>query len=266
MRNLCARAGVAKIFTSGYHSQRNGMVEMFNRTMAADLAKTILCEESWPEHVATCAFRYNDNEHSATGETPYCALFGVDLFEFEAGINPRMRRDDEPEDLAVRLAEIHEQLYDESLSARNAAGRVYDRVVKEKSFVVGERVFVFHAPRLIEEGRKLLLPWMGPYVVTEKLPEVAYLVDRSGHTSRVHVNRLTRMDPGVEETQKPMDGMFPDSCRPLRKLLGYDAEGKRFKVRSKVRNGYIWTKESNLPDVIVRAYKLDHLDCLPEAE
>jgi Integrase zinc binding domain/Integrase core domain len=47
MRNLCARAGVAKIFTSAYHPQCNGMVERFNRTMAADLAKTILCEESW---------------------------------------------------------------------------------------------------------------------------------------------------------------------------------------------------------------------------
>jgi hypothetical protein len=41
------------------------------------------------------------------------------------------------------------------------------------------------------------------------------------------------MDPGVEETQDPMAGMFPDSRRLLRKLMGYDAEGKRFKVRSK---------------------------------
>jgi hypothetical protein len=74
------------------------------------------------------------------------------------------------------------------------------------------------------------------------------------------------MDPGVEETQDPMAGMFPDSRRLLRKLMGYDAEGKRFKVRSKGRNGYIWTKESNLPDIIVTAYKLDHQDCLPETE
>jgi hypothetical protein len=108
---------------------------------------------------------------------------------------------------------------------------------------------------------------MGPYVMTEKVSEVAYLVeDRSGHTSRVHVNRLTRMDPGVEETQDPMVGKFPDSRRLLRKLMVYDAKRKRFKGRSKGRNGYIWSKDSNLPDVIVRAYKLDHQDCLPEAE
>jgi transposase InsO family protein len=118
---MCARAGVVKIFTSGCHPQCNGMVERFNRTMAADLAKTILCEESWPEHVAACDFRYN-NAHSATMETPYRAMFGVDCFEFDAGINLRMRLNDEAEDLAVRLAEIHERLYDKSLSARNATG------------------------------------------------------------------------------------------------------------------------------------------------
>jgi hypothetical protein len=182
MRNLRARAGVAKIFTSGYHPQCNGMVERFNRTMAADLAKTILREESWPEYEATCVFTYNNSVHSATGETPYRAMFGVDCFEFDAGINLWMGLDDEPEDLALRLAEIHERLHDKSLSARNAAGRVYDRAVKETSFAIGERVFVFHPPGLIEEGRKVLPPWMGPYVVTEKLSEVAYLAIRPGYT------------------------------------------------------------------------------------
>jgi hypothetical protein len=214
-----------------------------------------------------CVFRYNNSVHSATGEMPYRAMFGVDCFEFDAGINLRMCLNDEPEDLAVRLAEVHERLYDKSLSARNAAGRVCDRAVNDTSFAVDERVFVFHPPGLIEEGRKLVPPWLGPYVVKERLADVAYLVeDRSCQTSRVHVNRLTRMDPGVEETQDPMAGMFPDSRRLLRKLLGYDAVGKRFKVGSKGRNGFICTKESNLPDVIVKAYKLDHHACLPEAE
>jgi hypothetical protein len=59
--------------------------------------------------------------------------------------------------------------------------------VKETSFAVGERVYLFHPPGLIEEGRKLVPPWLGPYVVKETLADVAYLVeDRSGQTSRVH--------------------------------------------------------------------------------
>jgi hypothetical protein len=63
------------------------------------------------------------------------------------------------------------------------------------------------------------------------------------------------MDPGVEETLNPMDGMYSDSRRLLRKLMGYGTVGKRLKVRSKGRYGFIWTKECNLPDVMVKAYK-----------
>jgi Integrase zinc binding domain/Integrase core domain len=107
MRNLYARAGVSKIFTSPYLPQCKGMIERFNRTLSTDLSRTILCEDSWPEYVSTCVFRYNNSVHSATGETPYRAMFGVDCFEFDAGINLRLRLDDEPDDLAARLAEVH---------------------------------------------------------------------------------------------------------------------------------------------------------------
>jgi hypothetical protein len=120
---------------------------------------------------------------------------------------------------------------------------------------------------LIEEGRKFVPPWLGPYVIKERLAGVAYLVeDRIGRTSRVHVNRWTRMGTGVEETQDPMAGMFLDSRLLFWKLLGYDAVGKRFEVRSKRCNSFIWTKETTLPDVIVKAYMLDHQTCLPEAK
>jgi hypothetical protein len=63
------------------------------------------------------------------------------------------------------------------------------------------------------------------------------------------------MDPGVEETLDPMDGMYSDSRRLLRKLMGYGAVGKRLEVQSKGRNGFIWTKECNLPDFVVKACK-----------
>jgi hypothetical protein len=61
MQNFCARAGIAKISASAYHLQCNGMMERSNRTTAADIAKAILCEESWPEHMAMFVFRYNNS-------------------------------------------------------------------------------------------------------------------------------------------------------------------------------------------------------------
>jgi hypothetical protein len=74
---------------------------------------------------------------------------------------------------------------------------------------------------------------------------VAFLAeDRSGQTTLVPLNQLTRMDPGVEESLDPMAGTFPDSRRLLRKLLDYDAQGTRFKVRSKASRRFIWVDEN----------------------
>jgi hypothetical protein len=209
-------------------------------------------------------FRYNCTVHKSPGETPYKSMFGVESFDFDGGLNLRFRQDDEPENLPARLQEDHERLFDKSLASKTATGRVYDRAVRETQYEVGETVFVFNPPGLIEKGRKLVPPWLGPYVVQKKLSEISYLLtDRMGKVSRVHVNRIARTDQDLKETQNPVEGLFPDSRRLLRKVLEYNAIKKQFKIRSAGRRGYKWIDERNLPDVIVTAYKLEHKDYEP---
>jgi hypothetical protein len=43
--------------------------------------------------------------------SPFRALFGVDPFEFDACLGLELRLEDEPHDVAQRLAEVHDQLY-----------------------------------------------------------------------------------------------------------------------------------------------------------
>jgi hypothetical protein len=105
-------------------------------------------------------------------------------------------------------------------------------------------VLVFHRPGLIEKGRKLVPPWLGRYVVQKKLSEISYLLtDRMGKVSRVHVNRLTRTDQDLKETQNPVEGLFPDSRRLLRNVLEYNPIKKQFKIRSAGQRGYKWIAE-----------------------
>jgi Integrase zinc binding domain/Integrase core domain len=255
MRKLCARAGVSKMFSSAYHPQCNGMIEHFNRTMAAEVSKTLLCEDTWPQYVSMNVFRYNCTVLKSTVETPHKSMFGVESFDFDGGLNLRFRQDDEPENLQARLQEVHKRLFDKLLASTTAAGRIYDRAVRETQYEVGDTVFVFHPPGLIDKGRKLVPPWLGPYVVQKKLSDISYLLtDREGKVSRVHVNRLTRTDQDLKETQNPVEGLFPDSRRLLRNVLEYDAIKKQFKTRSAGRRGYKWIDEPNLPDVVVTAY------------
>jgi hypothetical protein len=109
MRHLCDRAGVSKIFTSAYHPACNGMIARFNRTMGTDISESILSEAPGPQYVPVCTFRCNCSVRKLTRETPYRAMFGVDCFEFDAGVNLRLRQDDEPDDLPRSLAEVHER-------------------------------------------------------------------------------------------------------------------------------------------------------------
>jgi hypothetical protein len=138
-------------FHNVYHPEANGMIERFNRNLGADLAKTVLTMETWPECVAICVFRYNCSTHEATGQTPHKGMFGIESFELDSGIDLRFRQDDEPANLPMRLAEVHERLYDQSLAARTVAAKI--------EYEVGDEVFVFHPPGLLEVRRKLQALW-----------------------------------------------------------------------------------------------------------
>jgi hypothetical protein len=70
------------------------MVERFNATLCRDLAKFMTHEEDWDRHLAFAVFRYNASYNEATGVPPFLALFGVDLFEFDACLGLELRLED----------------------------------------------------------------------------------------------------------------------------------------------------------------------------
>jgi hypothetical protein len=76
--------------------------------------------------------------------SPYCALFGVDPFEFDACLCLELRLQDEPHDVAQLLADVQGQLYKKAMRCR-AAGQVqYYKAVKICLCAVGDRVMIYH--------------------------------------------------------------------------------------------------------------------------
>jgi hypothetical protein len=168
-------------------------------------------------------FRYNTSKHRATGVTPYRTIFGVDVFEFDAGIGLQLRLDEEPEDLAERLGKTQKDLLSAGSRSRTQAARYYDRAVEEVSFGLGDRVPVYHPPGDVEVGRKLRVPWIGPYTISERHFPVSYTLvsEVGGKEARTHVNRLKKVDSKtLEESAAPEDGFWPASRRLLRGILG----------------------------------------------
>jgi hypothetical protein len=97
-----------------------------------------LDEANWDKNVTFAAFRYNSSVNSAAGVTPYRAMFGVDVFEFDAGIGLQPRLEDEPEDFPSRLAGVHADLLSAGNRSRSAADKLLHRAVTECSYAIGD--------------------------------------------------------------------------------------------------------------------------------
>jgi hypothetical protein len=211
------------IFTTGYHPQTDGCIERFNRTLCTDLKTFVLDEADWDHHVAMATFIYNSLVHGATKCTPYRAMFGVDVLEFDAGIRLQVRLEDEPEDLAERLAAVHKDLLAAGKQSRTSAAKHYDKAVLETMFEIGDRVLIYNPPGDVEVDRKLRVTWIGPYKMTEKHSPVGYSMvsEVEGKRARAHVNRLRKIAPEtLAETANPEAGLWPDSRRLIRGILG----------------------------------------------
>jgi hypothetical protein len=166
-----------------------------------------LDEANWDTHVTFAAFRYNSSVNSATGVTPFRAMFGVDVFGFDSGLDLQLRLEDEPENIPSRLAAVHADLLSARKRSRSAAEKYYNRAVTECSYAIGDRVLIFHPPGLVETGLKLRVPWIGPYRIVERQSDVSYVLQSEieGNSARVHVNRLRKIaeDEDSEETGIP---------------------------------------------------------------
>jgi hypothetical protein len=166
LKNLCARVGTKKIFTSPYALQTDGMMERFNRTLCRDLAKFVTHEEDWDRHLAFAVFRYNASCTEATGVHRFVLYSAWTRLSFFACLGLELRLEDKPHDVAQRLAEVHGQLYKKAMRSRAATQVQYDKAVQICSYAVGDRLLIYHTPGETESGRKLRVPWIGTYRIT----------------------------------------------------------------------------------------------------
>jgi hypothetical protein len=60
------------------------------------------------------------------------------------------------------------------MRSRAAAQVQYDKAVHMCSYAVGDRVLIYHTPGETESGRKLCVPWVGPYLITERHSAAGY--------------------------------------------------------------------------------------------
>ncbi|XP_027096297.2 uncharacterized protein [Coffea arabica] len=191
LQKWCTELGIQQHFTSVGHPQANGQVENVNRTILHGLKTRIeSARTGWLDELPTILWAYRTTPRTATQETPFALVYGVEaVIPAEIGMpsarvqhfvaqgnNEEMRLDldlleHKREEAAIRMAKYKSQV-----------ARYYNARVRQLSFRTGDLVLRKNSVNRAGGTGKLDPNWEGPYVVKE--------ADRAGYC------KLARLDGG----------------------------------------------------------------------
>ena len=199
---ICKLTGMKKLNTTSYHPQTDVLVENFNRTLRAMIAK--YCETygtNWDEYLQRLLFAYRTKVHETTNESPFFLLYGRDArIPTESTLDYQKSPylvdcDDYKIELMDSLSEAWRVAKQNIASSQNRQKTQHDnRATKKVDMHVGDRVMVYRPHETTGKQRKLARPYFGPYRVMELHPNGVTVrpVDKpKDPTIRVNIDRVT---------------------------------------------------------------------------
>lgn len=188
---------IKKTRTTPFHPSSDGLVENFNRTLINMLSK--FCQENksnWDHHLPYLLCAYRSSIQESTGCTPNMMMLGRET-SLPVDIMYSVSKEVGPpcpvtyvEWVRQAMEENFERVRDNLKVAATRQKRYFDERAEMRSFKPGDWVVRYYLPNVIKS--KLNSPYVGPYLVTKKLGEVTYELqkDLSSSPIKIHVDDL----------------------------------------------------------------------------
>nr|CAD2202708.1 unnamed protein product [Meloidogyne enterolobii] len=203
-KDFCSMLYINKSYATPHWSQGNSVTERSFRTFHNILSKYISKDQPDFDEFLDCAcFCYNTSIHASTGETPFFLMFGRDpIFCVDQILDPSVYSpvaftdiSEFKQRLITSLRCAWEAADEANKQAQLRAKTQYDKLVRNPTVTVGDRVLLRNYAGKIGTSKKFHMPWKGVFRVV-KIDGVHVTIvscnSPQGTPRKVHINQLKK--------------------------------------------------------------------------
>ena len=216
-KSVQAAMGTKLKFSTAFHPQTDGQTERTNQILEDMLRACALdFKGSWSKFLPLAEFAYNNSYQATIGMAPYEALYGrrcrSPIYWHEAGEKKLAESElQEKTDFFNTTTEVIKTIQQRIATAQSRQKSYADVRRRPLEFEAGDMVFIKVAPMkgVMRFGRKGKLSprYVGPYLVIERIGNVAYKIELPREMATIHnvfhVSMLKKYIPDPSHVIQP---------------------------------------------------------------
>jgi hypothetical protein len=138
-------------------------------------------QNNWDWYLPQVMMAYRASTHSSTCKSPNLMMLGREVTlpmlavigePVKENVVKRMHADDYIEELQEKMKQAHKLARKYLKQNAIYQKRHYDLKAKERSFKVGQPVWLHDPVRKVGVCQKMTSPWKGPYLITRKIDDI----------------------------------------------------------------------------------------------
>lgn len=222
-QELFSLVGTDLNMSTANHPQTDGQTERVNQCLEIYLRCFVhSCPKKWSKWLASAQYWYNTADHSATGVSPFKALFGYEPWQWGMEAADATPVTDAQQWLQER-AQMNELLRQQLNRARQHMKHQADKSRTHREFAVGDAVFLKLQPYAqssvsSRSNHKLSFCFFGPYKILARAGALSYklqLPEEAQVYPVFHVSQLRRAIPPYSQVSQHLPSASDAFSIPL---------------------------------------------------